>query len=731
VRRPAGERPPAEEERGEHDERHDDEGDRRAPPGDQAQHDADDHRAGDHQRAGGEEPGRVAVDPRQCPGEQDADPEGRGRPRHLQQAGALDVARAPDPGEEEDGEQVHDQRGSRRAHGGCPSVGAPAAGAPDDGAADDGAPRAGAAAGRALDGPLRAARAHGPTVGSRAMSSAEDPATSAPTGAPTGAPGGPRPGPWGRDGGVRRVMGMETEFGISAPGEAQANPMLLSGRVVHAYASPSSSSPGRGTRSRRGTRWDYADEAPLRDARGYELDRARAHASQLTDAPPDVAAAGTGLHVAEELEDAGLANTVLTNGARLYVDHAHPEYSGPEVTTPRDAVLWDLAGDEVARESMRRIAASPGLGEVVLYKNNTDGKGSSYGTHENYLMPRSTPFADIVRALVPFFVSRQVVTGAGRVGRGQTGERSGFQLSQRADFFETEVGLETTLKRPLVNTRDEPHATAESWRRLHVIVGDANLCQVANLLKVGTTSLVLAMVEAGEAPDLALEQPVAAVRAVSHDPSLAHLLTLRTGERLTAVQLQWRHLEAARAFVERRQGSAVDADTAEVLELWEQVLTDLEADPMRCARQLDWVAKLRLLEGFRTREDLTWDAARLALIDIQYADLRPERGLHARLVARGAVDLLHEPAAVARAVGEPPEDTRAWFRGECVRRYGDDVAAASWDSVILDVAGRTSLQRVPMLEPLRGTRASVGALLDRCPTAAELVRALTGGRPAG
>ncbi|WP_445263108.1 depupylase/deamidase Dop [Pseudokineococcus sp. 1T1Z-3] len=537
-------------------------------------------------------------------------------------------------------------------------------------------------------------------------------------------------------------MGLETEFGVSAPGEPGTNPMLLSGRVVHAYAAPAPSGvTGRGTRSRRGTRWDYADEAPLRDARGFELDRARAHPSQLTDVPPDVAAeassparatrrgdAGSGVAVAEELEDAGLANTVLTNGARLYVDHAHPEYSGPEVTTPRDAVLWDLAGDEVAREAMRRIAASPGLGDVVLYKNNTDGKGASYGTHENYLMPRSVPFGDIARALVPFFVSRQVVTGAGRVGRGQEGGEDGFQLSQRADFFETEVGLETTLKRPLVNTRDEPHASADAWRRLHVIVGDANLCQVASLLKTGTTSLVLAMVEAGEMPDLAVENPVAAVRAVSHDPSLRHLLTLRTGERLTAVQLQWRHLEAAQRFVARRQGQDVDTDTAEVLGLWEQVLTDLEADPLRCARQLDWVAKLRLLEGFRSREQLSWDAARLALIDIQYADLRPEKGLHARLVGRDAVDVLHEPADVARAVTTPPEDTRAWFRGECVRRYGDEVAAASWDSVVLDVAGRASLQRVPMLEPLRGTRAATGALLDRCPTAVELVHALTGGR---
>ena len=178
---------------------------------------------------------------------------------------------------------------------------------------------------------------------------------------------------------------------------------------------------------------------------------------------------------------------ILTNGARLYVDHAHPEYSTPEVTNPRDLVLWDKAGERVMAEAARRAATVPTIGTIHLYKNNTDNKGASYGAHENYLMRRQTPFSEIVSHLTPFFVTRQVVCGAGRVGRGQDGSQPGFQLSQRADYFEVEVGLETTLKRPIINTRDEPHADADKYRRLHVIIGDANLSEISTYLKVGTT----------------------------------------------------------------------------------------------------------------------------------------------------------------------------------------------------------------------------------------------------
>jgi proteasome accessory factor A len=501
---------------------------------------------------------------------------------------------------------------------------------------------------------------------------------------------------------ARRIMGIETEYGVSAPGDPSANAMLMSSQVVNAYAAPLGSRAGR-------ARWDYEDEAPLRDARGWEISRDSAHAGQLTDVP----------------DDPGLANVILTNGARLYVDHAHPEYSSPEVTSPRDVVLWDKAGERVMLEAARRIAVNPGLADVNLYKNNTDNKGASYGTHENYLMRRETPFSDVVRHLTPFFVSRQVICGAGRVGIGQDGTGVGFQISQRADFFEVEVGLETTLKRPIINTRDEPHASADRFRRLHVIIGDANLCEVATLLKVGTTALILQMIEdRGFTRDLGVERPVSSLHDISHDPTLKHRVTLRDGNHLTAVELQWLFYEQAAAFVEDRYGSDADEATREILTRWESVLSRLGEDPMLCVREIDWVAKLRLLDGFRQRENLPWDAARLELIDLQWADVRPEKGLYHRLVSRGQVDRVVTDAQIAGAVHEPPHDTRAYFRGRCLSRYGEHVAAASWDSVIFDIPGRGALQRVPTLDPSRGTKEHVEALLQRCRTAADLVDAL-------
>src|SRR5947207_8569373 len=265
-------------------------------------------------------------------------------------------------------------------------------------------------------------------------------------------------------------------------------------------------------------------------------------------------------------------------------------------------------------EAAAKAATVPGSAPIQLYKNNTDNKGASYGSHENYLMRRSTPFGDIVRHLVPFFVSRQVVCGAGRVGIGADGRGAGFQISQRADFFEVEVGLETTLKRPIINTRDEPHADPEKYRRLHVIIGDANLSEISTYLKVGTTALVLAMIEDGFLPDdLTVAQPVRELHEVSHDPSLQHLIRLADGRRLTAVQLQAEYYDRARKFVDDRQGEDADEQTRDVLERWESVLSRLEADPYQLAGELDWVAKLRLLNGYRDRDGLDWDAPRLQL----------------------------------------------------------------------------------------------------------------------
>jgi Pup amidohydrolase len=499
---------------------------------------------------------------------------------------------------------------------------------------------------------------------------------------------------------VRRVMGTETEYGISVSGQPMANPMVASSQVVNAYASST-------LRARR-ARWDFEEESPLRDARGFDMSREVADASQLTD------------------EDLGLANVILTNGARLYVDHAHPEYSTPECTNPRDVVLWDKAGEQVMLDAARLAGAIPGASPILLYKNNTDNKGASYGAHENYLMRRSTPFGEIVRHLTPFFVSRQVVTGSGRVGIGQDGRDHGFQVSQRADYFEVEVGLETTLKRPIINTRDEPHADPEKYRRLHVIIGDANLSEISTYLKVGTTSLVLAMIEDRFITrDLTVDQPVRSLREVSHDPSLQHLLRMADGRTLTAVQLQMEYLDLARKYVEDRFGSNADTQTIDVLERWESVLTRLEADPMECARELDWVAKLKLLSSYRDRDGLDWDDAKLHLVDLQYSDIRPDKGLYHRLVRLGRMDRLLTDDEVAAAMHRPPVDTRAYFRGRCLEKYADQIAAASWDSVIFDLPGHESLQRVPTIDPLRGTRRHVGELLDRCDTAESLFAALT------
>lgn len=511
-------------------------------------------------------------------------------------------------------------------------------------------------------------------------------------------------------GGALRVMGSETEYGIHAPAAPGANATYLSSQVIAAYAKLTRerlhASPGAG--------WDYTDETPLRDARGWSVRRNQAHPDLLTDLEPVLTAEGVALaHGPSELEldgdqEPALMNLVLGNGARLYVDHAHPEYSSPEVTNPLDAVRWDSAGDAVVLTAVRALASDQERGPINLYKNNTDGKGASYGSHENYLVPRAVPFSDLVRGLTPFFVTRQLVCGAGRVGIGQDGRTPGYQISQRADFFEAEVGLETTMRRPIINTRDEPHSVADKYRRLHVIVGDANCSHVANYLKFGTTALVLSLIEAGAMPDIEVHEPVSAMHRLSHDTDLRETVRLLDGRRLTGLEVQWIYFEAAAklaadAGVAAEHGG--DGHTATVLRLWERALTDLAADPDAAAGYIEWGAKRRVLEAYRTRDGLGWGDARLGLIDIQWSDVRPERGLANRLLAKGSLERLVDDGEIARAAIDPPSDTRAWFRGKSIQRFPANVASASWDSVVFSPPGSYRLQRVPTREPLRGTRA--------------------------
>ena len=489
---------------------------------------------------------------------------------------------------------------------------------------------------------------------------------------------------------VHKVVGTETEFGITIRNHPEFNPVLASSLVINSYA---------GTSSR--IQWSFDEESPGRDARGFGYDPAP-----------------TG-----EFES-GLVNVVLTNGARLYVDHAHPEYSSPECYDALEVALYDKAGEAV----LERAAAAanrtlPDGQRLYIHKNNSDGKGNSYGAHENYLVSRSVPFGDLVRHLTGFLVSRQIYTGSGKVGSENGRPAVDYQITQRADFFEEEVGLETTLKRPIINTRDEPHADPGRYRRLHVIIGDANLSETQTFLKIGATALILAALEAGNLGDpITLAQPVEAVWRVSHDPSLRETVELASGETATALELQWQYLDWVSKHAEVRGVSDVER---RVIDTWEDILADLERDPASTADRLDWTAKLALLDGYRRRDGLGWGAPKLRLLDLQYHDVEGTRSLYRHLVDSGRMRRLFSDDEVLRAATSPPERTRAWFRGACIERYGDAIVAANWDSLIFDV-GEEALKRVPMMEPLRGGRELVADLLDRSPTPADLVRALAG-----
>jgi proteasome accessory factor PafA2 len=492
---------------------------------------------------------------------------------------------------------------------------------------------------------------------------------------------------------IPKVMGIETEYGISGPGSVEFNPVLASSLLINSFAG-----------ELRKIRWDYEQESPLRDARGFEPVQEREPSE----------------------EDLGLANVILPNGARYYVDHAHPEYSTPECTNPRELVIHDKAGERILERSLELASDYLPPGErLSIYKNNTDGKGNSYGTHENYLVSRETPFSRIVRDLTPFFVTRQIFTGAGRVGmdagRGEEGTVP-FQLTQRADYFEAEVGLETTLKRPIINTRDEPHADPDKYRRLHVIIGDANMSEISTYLKLGTTALILKMIEDEWLPDLSLDRPVQSLHEVSHDPTLQKTVRMADGRTVTAIDLQLEYLDHAKKWTKENEDTPMNA---EILERWEATLSALEEDPMKLHRELDWVAKYRLVEGYRERDGLEWDDPKLALIDLQYHDVRRDKGLYYRLVKSNKIERLVSDAEVELAANEPPEDTRAYFRGMCIRRYPDAITAASWDSIIFDT-GTDALQRVPMREPLKGTREHVEGLLDQARDPAKLVEMLQG-----
>ncbi|WCZ38906.1 depupylase/deamidase Dop [Corynebacterium jeddahense] len=493
---------------------------------------------------------------------------------------------------------------------------------------------------------------------------------------------------------MTRYLGTETEYGITCPDNPQISPLVTSTHAVVAYAA---------LRTQARTRWDYAEEAPLKDTRGFDLQRYRS--VPVVDA-----------------NAIGVANVVVANGARYYVDHGHPEYSSPECSNAFDAMVYDAAGDIILNDAAADIrslwdqqvsvlAKHDPCPPLKFYKNNVDGKGRSYGSHENYQYSRHTNFERLTAALIPFFVTRQVIIGAGRVGIGQASERPGFQISQRADYFEQEVSLETTLNRGIVNTRDEPHAPEEEFRRLHVIVGDANMSQTSTFLKLGMTSLVLDAIEDDvDFADLRLANPVEEIKAVSHDPSLAHELLLDDGRRLTAVNLLREYRKRCRA--------RSDVDT-QVLETWGEILDDLERDPLSTADRLDWTAKWALVRRFEERGA---SQAKLQALDLHYADIDTASSLYHALVRKGAMRTLVGADTIAHAAAHPPEDTRAYFRGVAGEKFGADLTASNWQSMLFTVDGE--LYRVPLDMVGEHTKADVGELIERSGSARELLSGL-------
>ncbi|NLP38387.1 MAG: proteasome accessory factor PafA2 [Corynebacterium pollutisoli] len=496
---------------------------------------------------------------------------------------------------------------------------------------------------------------------------------------------------------MSRYMGTETEYGISTPSHPGLSPIVTSTHAVVAYAAMNT-----GARSR----WDYEEESPLKDTRGFDL--RRYHTVPVVE--PDAV---------------GIANVVTTNGARFYVDHAHPEYSSPEVSNAYDAMVYDAAGDLIMRKAVADVAELYEQGVSILkhhdpcpplkiYKNNVDGKGASYGAHENYQYSRKTDFQVLTQALIPFFVTRNVIIGAGRLGIGEAGEREGFQISQRADYFHQEISLETTLNRGIVNTRDEPHANAVHFRRLHTIVGDANMSQTSNFLKLGMTKLVIDAIENEvDFSDLRLTDPVAEIKNVSHDLTLTHQLQLRDGRELTALEILAEY---------RSRVVAVDDVDERVIALWGTVLDMLADDPLSTSHLLDWTAKWALIKGYLDRGVDIGDP-KLKLIDLQYADIDPAKSLYHALVRKGRMETIATEEEIARAAHEPPADSRAWFRGAVSARFPDDVIAASWQTMILKHSEGTA--RFQTNEVDRLTREHVGEIINSSADTDELIRKLT------
>ena len=474
---------------------------------------------------------------------------------------------------------------------------------------------------------------------------------------------------------MQRVFGLETEYGITIHGAESVDVVAESIELVRRY-----------TEHGAHMKWDYELEDPHRDARGFR-------AKELLQDTDESAYYEIDKNRPLSFEEIK-TDLVLSNGARFYNDHAHPEYSTPECTTLRELVAQDKAGERILAECARRRSSKlPPENEVRLYKNNTDFSGHSYGCHDNYLMRRDIPWDRIVAGILPFLITRQIFAGAGKMaveGEGAASQPGMFQISQRADFFSVLVSIDTMNRRPLVNTRDEPHADAGRYRRFHVIIGDSNMSQWATALKVGTTALVLGLVERGEAPEIEIAQPIDATKSISRDQNYDWIIELIDGRKISAIDVQRLYLSAA-----QKSYSGPDEETKWLLREWENVLNDLQRDVGLTRDRVDWVAKKILLTALQEEEKLAWTDPWLQAIDLEYHNLNRDEGLYYELLRQGSMRRVVTEDEIKAAIFTPPDTTRAYFRGRSVARFNDAIESIQWDEMVFRNGAQSHRIRFP------------------------------------
>ena len=470
---------------------------------------------------------------------------------------------------------------------------------------------------------------------------------------------------------MRRLCGIETEYGIQVEGSENLDVVTESMELIRSYAKEDFVA-----------RWDYSLENPRLDMRGYEVEKLRNDQDELEHLQADRR---------QKISIGDLKSDLLIcNGARLYNDHTHPEFSTPECRDLFKLVAYDRAGERILSHCADSRTKSRGDGIVRLYKNNTDFHGHSYGTHENFLIERRIDFDVVVSALIPFVITRQIYAGAGKVGIEQDAkiESATYQISQRSDFFEVICSVDTMQNRPLINSRDEPHANSEFWRRLHIIIGDANMCEWATALKVGCLSLVIDLLEDGCVPSLKCDDPISALKSISKDISYSWPVLMEDGRYYSAIEIQNFYFETARSEYAGR-----DDETDWLLSEWSRALNSLADDHRSLIGFCDWITKKWLLDEFAEAEGLDWeceeDLAWLQSQDLQYHNIDPFEGLSSILESQGQMECLVSDDDVKNAIISPPLDTRAYFRGRVVSRFSSCIRSLNWDMIEFEVDGNT------------------------------------------